>query len=104
MERDRAVALLPRLIDDALWPFTRLAHGAPFAGCAACAGKLEELRAMQAAIRTNLPYHRAPPGLAQRIGNVLPREMHRAPVRPWFRMPAFGWPARGSPARWPVWR
>ena len=29
---------------------------------------------MQAAIRTKLPYHRAPPGLAARIGAALPRE------------------------------
>ena len=52
-------------------------------GCASAAtsraatparARLEELRAMQAAIRTKLPYHRAPPGLAARIGAALPRE------------------------------
>jgi anti-sigma factor RsiW len=63
------------------------------AGCDACATKVEELRAMQAAVRTKLPYHRAPPGLAARIGASLPREELPAFVgagsRPWFRMPAF---------------
>ena len=48
---------------------------------------------MQAAVRTKLPYHRAPPGLAARIGAVLPREEVPAFVgagsRPWFRVPAF---------------
>ena len=44
---------------------------------------------MQAAIRTNLPYHRAPPGLAARIGAALPREAPPEPSRPWFRWPAF---------------
>ena len=45
---------------------------------------------MQAAIRTKLPYHRAPPGLAARIGAALPREdARRVSLRPWFRMPAF---------------
>jgi anti-sigma factor RsiW len=95
MECDRAVALLPRLIDAALWPLTRLRVNRHVAGCAACAGKLEELRAMQAAIRTNLPYHRAPPGLAARIGAALPREMAPRPLRPWFRMPAFGMAGTG---------
>ena len=44
---------------------------------------------MQAAIRTKLPYHRAPPGLAARIGAALPREEAPRIMRPWFRMPAF---------------
>jgi anti-sigma factor RsiW len=44
---------------------------------------------MQSAMRTKLPYHRAPPGLAARIGAALPREEAPRVVRPWFRMPAF---------------
>ena len=40
---------------------------------------------MQAAVRTKLPYHRAPPGLAARIGASLPRE----------EVPAFAAQARG---------
>ena len=43
---------------------------------------------MQAVIRTKLPYHRAPPGLAARIGAALPHEAPPRPSRPWFRVPA----------------
>jgi hypothetical protein len=37
---------------------------------------------MQSAIRTKLPHHRAPPGLAARIGAALPRE---EPLKPFYR-------------------
>ena len=60
---------------------------APPGDCAACAAQLEELQAMQAAIRERPPYHRAPP-VAARIGASLPREDVPAPSRRWFRMPA----------------
>jgi anti-sigma factor RsiW len=80
-------------------PFERLRVTRHMAGCDACAGKLEELRAMQAAIRTNLPYHRAPPGLAARIGAALEREappVFAAPAaRLWFLWPAFGMAGTG---------
>ena len=89
MECDRATGLLSGLIDSALGPIARLRVHRHVAGCDACAAKLEELRAMQSAIRTKLPYHRAPPGLAARIGAALPREEPPRVVRPWFRMPAF---------------
>ena len=93
MECDRAGGLLSGLVDNALRPLARLRVSRHVAGCDACATKLEELRAMQAAVRTKLPYHRAPPGLAARIGASLPREEVPAFVgagsRPWFRMPAF---------------
>ena len=95
MECDRATPLLPRFVDGALGLFTRLRMSRHVAGCADCGAKLEELRAMQAAIRMNLPYHRAPPGLAARIGASLPREMAPVPSRPWFRMPAFGMAGTG---------
>ena len=89
MECERATALLSGLIDRALGPLMRFRLNRHVAGCAACTAKLEELRAMQAAIRTKLTYHRAPPGLAARIGAVLPHEEPPCVVRPWFRMPAF---------------
>ncbi len=89
MECDRAIVLLSGLIDSALGAWTRFRVNRHVAGCAACTAKLEELRAMQAAIRTKLPYHRAPPGLAARIGAALPREEPPRVARPWFRMPAF---------------
>jgi anti-sigma factor RsiW len=89
MECNHAGGLLSGLLDAALGPFARLRVTRHVAGCEACAAKLEELRAMQAAIRTNLPYHRAPPGLAARIGAALEREAPPASAaavsRPWFR-------------------
>jgi anti-sigma factor RsiW len=94
MKCDRANGMLSGLLDNALGPLVRLHVSRHVAGCDACAGKLEELRSMQAAIRTNLPYHRAPPGLAARIGTALEREalpaLAVASARPWFRWPAFG--------------
>jgi anti-sigma factor RsiW len=97
MECDRTAPLLPRLIDSALGPVARLRVTRHVAGCADCGAKLEELRAMQAAIRTDLPYHRAPPGLAARISSALPREAPPATVatRPWFRWPVFGMAGTG---------
>jgi anti-sigma factor RsiW len=50
---------------------------------------------VQAAIRTKLIYHRAPPGLAARIGAALPREAPPQASRPWFRWPAFGMAGTG---------
>ena len=107
MECDRAAGLLSGLLDAALGPFARLRVTRHVAGCGDCAAKLEELRAMQAAIRTNLPYHRAPPGLAARIGAALAREA--APPRRRSRghgsagRPS-AWPAPDWPARLPAWR
>jgi anti-sigma factor RsiW len=101
MECDRATGLLSPLLDAALGPLARLRVGRHVAGCGACAARLEELRAMQAAIRTNLPYHRAPPGLAARIGAALEREAPPAVAapaamrQPWFRWPAFGMAGTG---------
>jgi anti-sigma factor RsiW len=95
MECDRTAALLPRLIDSTLGPLARMRVTRHVAGCADCGAKLEELRAMQAAIRTNMQYHRAPPGLAARIGAALPREAPPQQTRPWFRWPAFGMTGTG---------
>jgi anti-sigma factor RsiW len=100
MDCSRAAGFLSGLLDAALGPFARLRVSRHVAGCGACAAKLEELRAMQAAIRTNLPYHRAPPGLAARIGAALEREAPpvfaaTAASRPWFRWPAFGMAGTG---------
>ena len=89
MQCDRARPLLAQLIDGALGPLRRLFVTRHLAHCAACSAQLEELQSMQAAIRSNLPYHRAPPGLAARIGAMLPREDVPAPSRSWLRMPAF---------------
>src|ERR1700761_4680449 len=95
MECDRATGMLSPLGDSALGPFTRWRVRRHMAGCTDCADKLEELRAVQSAIRMKLTFHRAPPGLAARIGAVLPREVAPAPSRPWFRMPAFSFGSTG---------
>jgi anti-sigma factor RsiW len=94
MECERASTLLSGVIDSALGPIARMRVHRHIAGCGACAARLEELRAMQAALRTKLPYHRAPPGLAARIGAALPREEPPPAVagtgpRRWLHMPAF---------------
>ena len=89
MECERATVQLSGMIDSALGPIARFRVHRHVTGCNACAAKLEELGAMQSSIRTKLPYHRAPPGLAASIGAALPREEPPRVVRPWFRMPAF---------------
>jgi len=90
MECERVSRLLSPLLDHALAPLARWRVRRHLAGCEACAAQAEELRAMQSALRTKLAYHRAPPGLAARIGAALPREVAPRPSRPWFRVPAFG--------------
>ncbi len=95
MQCDRARRLLPQSIDGALGPLRRWFVTRHLAHCAACSAQLEDLQSMQAAIRSNLPYHRAPPGLAARIGAMLPREEVPAPSRPWLRMPAFAFAGSG---------
>jgi anti-sigma factor RsiW len=92
---DRARPLLPQLIDGALGPLRRIFVTRHLAHCADCSAQLEDLQGMQAAIRSNLPYHRAPPGLASRITASLPREEVPSPSRPWFRMPAFTFAGTG---------
>ena len=82
MACDRIRPLLPRLVDRALGPLRRLMVTRHVAHCEACAAQLEELEAMRTAIRTRLPYHRAPPGLAARIGAALPREAPARAVAP----------------------
>jgi len=89
MECERTTVLLSGMVDSTLGPIARFRVHRHVAGCTACAAKLEELGAMQSAIRNKLPYHRAPPGLAASIGAALPREEPPRVVRPWFRMPAF---------------
>lgn len=95
MQCDRARRLLPQMADGALGPMRRLFVTRHVAHCAACSAQLEDLQAMQAAIRSHLPYHRAPPGLAARIGAMLPREAVPAQSRSWPRMPAFAFAGTG---------
>jgi anti-sigma factor RsiW len=88
MRCDRARPLLPLLVDGALDPLRRRWLSHHLAGCVACSTQWEDLQAMQAALRTTLPYHRAPPDLAVRIGAMLPREVIPQPSQPWRPHPA----------------
>src|SRR5215471_8226118 len=80
MACDRYRRLLPALSDRELGPLQRFLVGRHATRCATCATELEELEAIRTALRTRLTYHRAPPGLAARIGSVLPREAPPAEV------------------------
>ncbi len=95
MKCDRSRALLPMLVDHELGPIRRRMLARHVRHCTECAAQLEGLVTMQAAIRSNLPYHRAPPGLAARLGAILPREVPPPTMRPWFRAPAIGFGASG---------
>lgn len=80
MDCDRIRPLLPRLVDGELGPLRRRLVSYHLARCPECAVQFEDLLTMQRAIRTNLPFYRAPPSLAARIGNMLPEEA-APPVR-----------------------
>jgi anti-sigma factor RsiW len=77
---DQYTQWLSASVDRELGPWRRWRLARHLAACPSCAARLEELQSMQAALRASLTYHRAPPGLAQRIGNVLPRESASPPA------------------------
>jgi anti-sigma factor RsiW len=96
MAHDRIQRLVPMLADGELGPLRRFLVRRHIARCSDCAAALDAQLSMQSVIRTRLPLHRAPPGLAARIGAALPAEMPPpAPVRPWFRSPALGFAGTG---------
>ncbi|HEY1930869.1 MAG TPA: anti-sigma factor [Acetobacteraceae bacterium] len=96
MACDRYRLLLPALSDRQLGPLRRFLVSRHATHCTACAAELEELDAMRTALRTRLTYHRAPPGLAARIGSTLPREEASAAVAgPRRIMPAWGFAGSG---------
>ncbi|MDR3536509.1 MAG: anti-sigma factor [Acetobacteraceae bacterium] len=80
MACDRVRPLLPLLADGELSLTRRWMVSRHLARCPDCAAQLEDLQTMRTAMRTNLPFHQAPPDLAARIGNVLPREMPPVPI------------------------
>jgi len=96
MACDRYRRLLPALSDRELGPLQGFLVARHATRCAACASELEELEAMRTALRTRLTYHRAPPGLAARIGSVLPREAPPAEVAPRRWAPSSAWAFAGS--------
>ena len=95
MQCDRARHLVPQLLDGEAGPLRRWFVTRHLAQCAACSAQLEELQSMQAALRTNLPYHRASPRLAARIGAMLPREEMPGPARSLARRPVLAFTGTG---------
>ena len=85
MAPDRYAPLLSAALDGELGWFRRWRMARHLKACPSCTARLERLQTMQVAIRTA---YRAPPGLAQRIGNMLPREapMQAPPVRMRWRL------------------
>ena len=100
---DRAAPLLNQLADGELTWLRAWRVRRHLARCPSCTWRFEEIGALRSAIRTSLPYHRASPALAARIGAVLPREAppaHRAAIlafRSW-RLPAVGVGVSGAVA------
>jgi anti-sigma factor RsiW len=74
MRHDRIQRLLSAYSDRQLGPVRRFLVGRHIARCPSCLAQLEAMQALRTALRTNLTVHRAPPGLAVRIGSALPRE------------------------------
>jgi anti-sigma factor RsiW len=96
MAHDRLRHLVPLLADGELGPLRRFLVSRHVVRCPCCAAELEALQSMQTMIRTHQPLHRAPPGLAARIGASLPLEPSPpAATRPWFRTPALGFAGTG---------
>ena len=90
MACDRSRTLPALLADGALRQPRRFFAERHVAGCRDCAAALEDLHAARTMLRTKLPLHRAPPGLAARIGAALPREAPPAPRGRWFPTQAVG--------------
>jgi anti-sigma factor RsiW len=88
MAPDRYAPLLSATLDGELGRFARWRMARHLNTCPSCAARLEELQTMEGAIRAGLTRHRAPPGLAQRIGTMLPRgaEVPVLPVRARWRL------------------
>ena len=90
MACDRTSTTPQLLADAALRQPRRFLAERHVAGCRDCAAAMESLHAERTMLRTKLPFHRAPPGLASRIGAALQRESPPAPSRGWFPTHAVG--------------
>jgi anti-sigma factor RsiW len=84
MNHDHVRRLLSAYADKQTGLLQRFRLGRHIARCPSCLAELEAMQALRVAVRTNLPFHRAPPSLATRIGSALPREtpppVRRRPV------------------------
>jgi anti-sigma factor RsiW len=87
MSHDRTKQLLHAYADRQIGAMRRFFLGRHVARCPSCLAELEAIQAMSAALRTNLPAHRASPALAMRIAAALPRE-----AAPSVRRKRFVWP------------
>jgi anti-sigma factor RsiW len=82
MRHERAVVILPKLIDAELGPIRRWLVSRHVGQCATCMGVMEDMQAVRNAVQTSVIPHRAPPGLAERIGMALDREVRAAQPAP----------------------
>lgn len=74
MNHPRGLAGLQAYADNQVGLLRRFVLRRHIERCPSCLAELEALQTMRTALRTNLAVHRAPPGLASRIGSALPRE------------------------------
>ena len=81
MDCREAAARADAFVDGELDPAERAAMAAHLLGCAACRGQVEERRELAAALSAGATYHRAPEGLAERIGAALDAAPAFAPGR-----------------------
>lgn len=81
MNHARAAALLSAYADGQVNPIRRMLLRRHYDHCPSCLAQLEAVQTTRAAIKANLPTHRAPPGLASRIASALPREAVTPPSR-----------------------
>jgi anti-sigma factor RsiW len=90
MACNRTATVPAMLADGAMRQPRRFLAERHVAGCPDCTAALEDLQATSTMLRTKLPFHRAPPNLASRIGAALPREAPPVPLRRWFPTQAMG--------------
>ena len=74
MNHQQAQMLLSAFFDGQTGGLRRFFLRRHFNRCPSCLAELDALQSMRTAAQTHLTVHRAPPGLASRIGLALPRE------------------------------
>jgi anti-sigma factor RsiW len=89
MSCETTLKLLDAYVDAELSPAEAAALDAHLGECAACREQHQAIRALQAAVRSNAYYHRAPSSLrstlAARIGRREPQQVVRAARRSWLQ-------------------
>jgi anti-sigma factor RsiW len=95
MRCDRQSTKLNRLADGELGWLSQWLLRRHVTHCPSCSGQFEEIAALRTALRTTLPFHRAPLALATRIGATVSREDPPAAPRRW-RLPEAGFGLSGA--------